>query len=214
MHFWDGRSFILYRRRLDVHEEFGRATLRHKHSASLEYQTCSVRFEFSFILATSAFSIVSFAIPLLKMPDSNTPQPSQRGCHPPIFCSRYSHTFENRSSLPPNPPAGFLVCVDVFAPGVTGTALLHPPKSSSSLIFGGLLAAKLLTLPRPLFVLVAELPQPKSVFVADVVGGDLTTVESGSGVVHTSLDPQGSIPVRLESAGAGCCGLLVCCDGA
>jgi hypothetical protein len=47
----------------------------------------------------------------------------------------YSQTFENKSSLPPNPLAGFaaaLVCVVVGAGVlVVGAALLHPPKSSS-----------------------------------------------------------------------------------
>jgi hypothetical protein len=47
----------------------------------------------------------------------------------------YSQTFENRSSLPPNPPAGFegafdCVVVVVCAEAV-GAALLQPPKSSS-----------------------------------------------------------------------------------
>lgn len=52
-----------------------------------------------------------------------------------LSCSTYSHTFENKSSLPPNPPAGFAVDdvvleVDVCA-GAEGAALLQPPKSSS-----------------------------------------------------------------------------------
>jgi hypothetical protein len=57
---------------------------------------------------------------MLQVPSSST------------YTSRfvYSQTFENKSSLPPNPPAGFVVvlCVVVV---VVGAALLHPPKSSS-----------------------------------------------------------------------------------
>lgn len=48
----------------------------------------------------------------------------------------YSQTLENRSSLAPY--AGFAWVVP--APGVTGAALLQPPKSSSALTFGGTLA--------------------------------------------------------------------------
>jgi len=49
----------------------------------------------------------------------------------------YSQTFENRSSLVANPVAGLALDAAVPAPGVTGAALLQPPKSSSVLTFGG-----------------------------------------------------------------------------
>lgn len=47
----------------------------------------------------------------------------------------HSHTLENRSSLAPNPPPLFAGAA--LAAGVTGTALLQPPKSSSALTLGG-----------------------------------------------------------------------------
>jgi hypothetical protein len=57
---------------------------------------------------------------------------------PPLL---YSHTFENKSSFPPNPPAGLDGCVVVC----WGAALLQPPKSSSPAAAGapqpGLLGA-------------------------------------------------------------------------
>src|SRR5690242_10304246 len=43
----------------------------------------------------------------------------------------YSQTFENKSSFPPNPPAGLPALAVVFVAVVVGAALLHPPKSSS-----------------------------------------------------------------------------------
>jgi hypothetical protein len=66
-----------------------------------------------------------------------------------LHAAIYSQTFENKSSLPPNPPAGFDVvfdCVVVFVcAGAVGAALLQPPKSSSCATCGaphpGLLGA-------------------------------------------------------------------------
>ena len=53
----------------------------------------------------------------------------------------YSQTFENKSSLPPNPlppPAGLLCCDGggLAAAGAAGAALLQPPKSSSGATLG------------------------------------------------------------------------------
>jgi hypothetical protein len=46
----------------------------------------------------------------------------------------HCHTFENRSSLAPNPAAGLPGVT--FAAGGAGAAVLHPPKSSSAATFG------------------------------------------------------------------------------
>lgn len=101
---------------------------------------------------------------------------------------------------------------------MAGAALLQPPKSSSALIFGALVASNP-PLAKPLSAEVL-LPHPKSVVAADAVGGDLMadalgTAGAGSGVAHASLEPQGSafekperpaiFPwVMLTIVGAGC----------
>lgn len=52
-------------------------------------------------------------------------------CFPPSIA--HSQTFENKSSFPPNPPAGLLALVFavLVVAAVVGAALLQPPKSSS-----------------------------------------------------------------------------------
>jgi len=58
---------------------------------------------------------------------------------PNLLLDPHSQTFENKSSPPDeNPPAGFPAPEPAFAAGVTGAALLQPPKSSSAATFGAL----------------------------------------------------------------------------
>jgi hypothetical protein len=54
---------------------------------------------------------------------------------PQLSPDLYSHTLEKRSSLVAKPLAGF--ARGALAAGVTGAALLQPPKSSSALTLGG-----------------------------------------------------------------------------
>lgn len=76
------------------------------------------------------------AIPSMQLPKHHLANPTSK-FQPDLSHSLplYSHTFENKSSLPPpNPPAGLLALADAFVVVVVvvvGAALLHPPKSSS-----------------------------------------------------------------------------------
>lgn len=76
----------------------------------------------------------------------------------------YSQTLENRSSDPPNPPAGLGGAV--FVVEDTGAALAQPPKSSSSVTegAGGLDA-------------VGEAPQPAPTSLAVSVSGSFIIEE-------------------------------------
>jgi hypothetical protein len=118
----------------------------------------------------------------------------------------YSQTFENRSSPPENPAAGFGWTVP--APGVTGAALLHPPKSSSAVTFGGA-ALAVLNPPPPGTILwfaneVPPDPHPKSPELACAGAGLLIT-----GLVfaapQASFDPHASLahPLIVAAGGAG-----------
>lgn len=120
----------------------------------------------------------------------------------------YCHTFENKSSLPPNPPPEGLVVGGFEAAGVTGAALFHPPKSSSAAIVGGSLK---LFPPSKFDVVVVELPQNEKSLVVGIAG-DLLSVfgfvlVAGSGLAQALFEPQGSSlgnPENvLELAGAG-----------
>ena len=117
----------------------------------------------------------------------------------------YSHTFENRSSDPPKPPplpAGFAAAADpvpnpvVAGAGVAaGSALPHPPKSSSAAIVVS--AGRV-----PPLAAGAETgaPHPSSARPLDLVAaaGDLAgsieggAAATGSALVHTSGEPHGS----------------------
>lgn len=146
------------------------------------------------------------------------PLASQNFIHKPMPCNafnpnqRYSQTFENRSSLAANPPAGFEAVVVVPAPGVTGAALLHPPKSSSADTFGG--AEMPDENPPPplgtMFWFAGTLgaePHPKSLEL-DCMGGAAIPgdVTLGADAVepHASLDPHASLlfqPLMFETCG-------------
>lgn len=116
----------------------------------------------------------------------------------------YCQTFENKSSVPPNPPA---VLVEVVVVSVEiGIALAHPPKSSSPETVGGDLAA----------VLDVDIPQPEPISLAVSVSGIFIMLDgaveagAGSGVFHASL-PHGSMlldsmlaVVVTTGLGAGC----------
>lgn len=132
-----------------------------------------------------------------------------RACHAIIIShdrACHSHTFENRSSLAPNPPPeGLLVdCTGgLEAAGVSGAALLHPPKSpksSSTATFG----AALELLPPPAFDAPVELPHEEKSLVVDMAGDLLSvfgfTVVEGSGLAQALLEPQGSSLENPENA--------------
>ena len=105
----------------------------------------------------------------------------------------YSQTLENKSSAPPNPPAGldeaFLLVV-VVVDGI-GAALAHPPKSSSAATVGaGLEPAER-----------AGAPQPPPTSLAVSVSGTFI-IEDGAGAaagagsgVPQALPPHGSMVV-------------------
>jgi len=114
---------------------------------------------------------------------------------PPPPPSSYSHTFENKSSFPPNPllaAAGVLLCCAV-EPVVfdVGAALLQPPKSSSCATCGA---------PQPgLLGATCEEEVVVVVFAAGWLGAEEP---------HTSLPPHASMlenpPLKLgAAAGAG-----------
>lgn len=130
--------------------------------------------------------------------------PSLNG-HLSIICNRrinntrkmnYCQTLENRSSVPPNPPAGLggafevvVVVVVVVIVVETGAALAQPPKSSSAATVGAgfeLAAGE------------AGAPQPAPMSLAVSVSGTFIMVEldgagaAGSEVLH-ALPPHGSM---------------------
>jgi hypothetical protein len=119
----------------------------------------------------------------------------------------YSQTFEKRSSLAANPPGFFET---VLEPGVTGAALFHPPKSSSTLTFGGAETAGL-NPPRPpgtvlWFVSEPPDPHPKSLALACTGGGCLVTGEVTLAgpleeELHASFEPQASVLFQPLKAG-------------
>lgn len=120
----------------------------------------------------------------------------------------YSQTFEKRSSLAPNPPAG-LAPPAVVVVLVVGALLVQPPNSSSADTLGatenppeapgtiGWLAKEVL--PGLAKDVLPELPQPKS-FTGAGAGGGAVLVTAGlcclvaSGVDHAL--PQTSAPDR------------------
>jgi hypothetical protein len=115
--------------------------------------------------------------------------------HPDPFTDLYSHTLEKRSSLVAKPPAGF--ARGAAAAGVTGAALLQPPKSSSALTLGGPWLFGLNPPPPPGTILwfasdVPPEPHPKSPLLvcigAGLLSGGLVFAE-----LHASFDPQASL---------------------
>lgn len=121
--------------------------------------------------------------------------PKIQACHY-VSASRtvsiHSQTFENKSSAPPNPPAGFVALVTppppTPPPPETGAALSQPPKSSSPDIVGAGFEG-------------APQPAPTS-FAVRVSGtfimeaGDAVAAApagSGSGVLHAFPPPHGSM---------------------
>ena len=137
----------------------------------------------------------------------------------------YSHTFPNKSSLPPpNPPAAGLLLFTPPALVATGLAWLHPPNSSSCC-----------TLKPPGldgFAGEAGSPQPESngvcidggaglnalaLFVC--IGGGWAGCDGASGVAQASFEPQASMLLRLEKldacgkgGDAGAAGLRGCAE--
>lgn len=86
------------------------------------------------------------------------------------------------------------------AAGVTGAALLQPPKSSSAAILGGSFELD----PRPKFDIVVELPQDEKSLVVEIAR-DLISVfglgaVEGSGVAQALSEPQGSSLENPENA--------------
>lgn len=144
----------------------------------------------------------------------------------------YSHTLENKSSLPPPnpppPPAGLVGCCccgGLLVAGVAGAALLHPPKSSSGVTFGGTCDVLPKPLPNADDWVFAGAGVPPHAEKSDDIGIDgalagaagfgagAEVVVVGSGVAHASLDPQASILEKPEEVvdwaggagfGAGC----------
>jgi hypothetical protein len=97
----------------------------------------------------------------------------------------YSQTFENKSSAPPNPPAGLVEAVVEDR----GAALSQPPKSSSAATVGAGLGD--------------EAPQPpgemsfavmvSGTFIISAVEGAAGAAGSGSGLDHALPPPHGSM---------------------
>lgn len=119
----------------------------------------------------------------------------------------YSQTFEKRSSLAPNPPAGFVPLVLVFPP----VLLVHPPNSSSAATFGA--ALKPPDAPGTMGVLASVLlapPQPKSL-VLPKPGLFTVGLLAGSDEAH-ALPPQTSVLDRLlelnDPVAAGAAGVV------
>ena len=106
----------------------------------------------------------------------------------------------------------------MLAAGVTGAALLQPPKSSSGATFGVACEVLPKPLPNAVFEVVGVPPQAeKSVDIgiegfwvgAAGLGFGAVVVVEGSGVAHASLEPQASLLFeKLENAlaPAGCAG--------
>ena len=143
----------------------------------------------------------------------------------------YSQTFENKSSLPPKPPPPppppCLLCAGrgLVLAGVSGAALLHPPKSSSGVTLGAceVLPHVLLELEDSLFEEVGVPPHAeKSLDIGmdgPVAGATVLglggEVEVGSGAAHASLEPHASILLRPEEGAAtDAVGLDAGCAGA
>lgn len=107
--------------------------------------------------------------------------------------SPYSQTLENRSSAPPNPPAGLegalVVVVVVVVVDEMGAALAHPPKSSSAATVGaGLEPADKAGAPQPAPISLAVRVSGTFIIEAEAAGA----AGAGSGVLH-ALPPQGSM---------------------
>ena len=117
----------------------------------------------------------------------------------------HSQTFENRSSLPPNPPPGFDPEV-AFAGGDTGAALFHPPKSSSAVTLGAAGAPNpLFPLPRPGVDDEAPPQPPKSFALGNGRAGGLAdavleVTGEGSGFAHASFEPHASAVEKFDKA--------------
>lgn len=124
-----------------------------------------------------------------------------------IATKPHSHTLEKRSSAPPNPPAGLpalevLEVVAAVGPGVTGAALVQPPKSSSAATVGvGLGSAAGAPQPPPISFAVRVLG---TFIMDDAVGagaGAGAGAGTGSGVLH-AFPPQGSMILAAEATDA------------
>lgn len=106
----------------------------------------------------------------------------------------HSHTLENKSSLPENPPAGFGFEVALLV-GAGGGALVHPPKSSSAETVGAALVVE-----------VGEgEPHPEPMSLAVIVSGTFIIDEEVclligevTSAVFQALPPHGSMAL-LES---------------
>lgn len=123
------------------------------------------------------------------------------------FVSAHSHTLENRSSPAPNPVAGFAGVIPV--PGVTGAALLHPPKSSSAVTFG--VAPTVLNPPPPpgtILVFANDPPEPHPPKLPELVcvGATLDGLV-GFAEPQASFDPQASLFAHPLICAGGDCGL-------
>jgi len=118
----------------------------------------------------------------------------------------YSQTLENKSSLAAKLPAGLAGVAPI--PGVTGAALLQPPKSSSALTLGaGLLIPNPPSLPPPGTILwlakeFVPAPQPKLPVLA--CGGVGLLIAGLAAELQASFEPQASVlPHPLMAAGGG-----------
>lgn len=96
----------------------------------------------------------------------------------------YSQTLENKSSAPANPPTGLVVATG----DELGTALAHPPKSSSEVTVGSGFEEDAAPQPVPMSLAV-RVSGTFIIEAVDVTGG---SEGAGSGVVH-ALSPQGSM---------------------
>ena len=137
----------------------------------------------------------------------------------------HSHTFENKSSLPPNPDppappvplaglAGAIVADGVIV--ATGAVeLLQPPKSSSALTFGGLDVPNPPLAPSPPLLFALLPPHPNSLALVDAVVA-VCVVASGLAAVasdefHTSFEPQASELAQPEPVPAAAVLLFEVC---
>jgi hypothetical protein len=126
----------------------------------------------------------------------------------------HPQTFENRSSLAPNPAAGLLCVLLDDAAGAGAGALLHPPKSSSALTFGGSAEPDELKVPPPpgtMLWLAREVPLEPHPKLPDAgCGGAADVVVLGLfAELHASFDPQASSlpqPPPIAGIGAGTAG--------
>jgi hypothetical protein len=122
----------------------------------------------------------------------------------------YSQTLENRSSDPPNPPAGLEVLVLDGVGLEIGAALAQPPKSSSAATVGAGLAAgggAPHPFPRSLGVKVS------GTFIVEAIEGAVAAGEGArSGVLH-ALPPHGSRLPDIMVVVAGALGGAGGCSG-